>query len=55
MADALASYRIDRWRVQLNAYNLFDENYVDSGSPTGTRTVLLGEPFTMKLSVGFAL
>lgn len=54
IVDAAAIYRVDRWRLQLNAYNLFDKNYVDSASPTGTRTVLLGEPLTVRASVGYA-
>ena len=55
IADAAIGYRIDRWRFQVNAYNLFDRNYIDSASPTGTRAVLVGEPLTVRASVGFSL
>ncbi|OBX17986.1 hypothetical protein A9995_13660 [Erythrobacter sp. QSSC1-22B] len=54
VVDAAAIYRLDRWRFQVNAYNLLDSDYVDSASPTGTRTVLLGEPLTVRASIGYA-
>jgi iron complex outermembrane receptor protein len=53
--DAALGYQIDRWRFQVNAYNLFDRNYVDSASPTGQRSVLLGEPLTIRFGIGYSL
>jgi len=54
VADAAVIYSVDSWRLQVNGYNLLDEDYVDSASPTGTRTVLLGEPLTVRASIGYA-
>lgn len=53
IVDAAITYRLDRLRFQLNAYNLFDKNYVDSASPTGARTMLLGEPVTVRGSIAY--
>lgn len=54
IADAAITYRIDQWRLQVNAFNLFDRNYFDSASPTGQRSVLIGEPLTVRASVGLS-
>jgi len=43
--DALLYYRRDNWRAQLNFQNLFDTNYIESGS---TNSVSPGAPFTIR-------
>lgn len=52
--DAAISYRMARWRFQVNAYNLLDKNYIDSSSPTGIASVLVGEPLTVRARIGYS-
>ncbi len=54
VVDAAITYRLNRWRLQVNAYNLFDKNYVESASPTGAASVLLGEPLTVRAVIGYS-
>jgi len=43
--DALLYYRRDNWRAQLNFQNLFDANFIESGS---NNSVSPGAPFTIR-------
>lgn len=54
IADAAVAYRQANWRLQANIYNLFDEDYILSASPTGQRSVLPGEPLTARLTLGIS-
>lgn len=47
-ADAMAEYRFKNVSVQLNATNLFDKSYYASASPTGSNSVLVGDPLTVR-------
>lgn len=51
--DAALIYRYENMRAQLNVYNLFDKTYVASASPTGLRSVLIGEPLTIRASLSW--
>ena len=35
VVDAEIAFRTNKWRLQANIYNLFDEDYILSASPTG--------------------
>ena len=52
--DASISYRLDDARLQLNLYNLLDEEYFPSSASTGGIGVLAGEPLTARLTLGYA-
>lgn len=52
--DLAAALRWQSWQLQVNVYNLINKDYVESASPTGQRSVLLGEPFTLKATLGYA-
>jgi len=54
-ADAVMSYRTGPWRAQLNVTNLFDKDYFPSSASTGGIGVLVGEPRTVRLTLGYAL
>ncbi len=55
LLDAALIYRQSRWEMQLNIDNLTNKRYVASASPTGTRTVLLGEPLTTTATIRYRL
>lgn len=52
--DVSISYRFDDARLQLNIYNLLDEEYFPSSASTGGIGVLAGEPLTARLTLGYA-
>jgi len=52
--DASISYRFGHARVQLNVYNLLDEEYFPSSASTGGIGVLAGEPLTARITLGYA-
>jgi len=54
VVDFAATLRRAPWRLQVNVFNLFDEDYIESASPTGQRSVLLGEPLTVRATLGYS-
>jgi len=49
--DAALIYRSDRLSAQINLYNLLDEDIYTSASPTGQRSVMVGDPLNARASV----
>ena len=51
--DADVTYRRARITLQLNVYNVFNKDYIASAATLGGLGVLIGEPRTARVSVGY--
>ena len=49
--DAAVIYRTGRFSAQLNLYNLLDDDIYASASPTGQRSVMVGDPRNVRATV----